>query len=261
MKHKCNIILLCSMCGVVNTAIAQNEILDMKNTFRSGQAVASDSLFRVETGKAINRDIDKDEKGAMLQPYSRNSYFNYINAEQDSLHLPLLTMRGQMPLMNCPYATWWGLDTWQLHKGLNMNLGASVFASFGKGAPKGAGFAQDISLMYAMPLSKRVSLAVGGWVSNAYWAHDRFTDAGLSAVLGYKIDDHWEAYVYGRKSIMNKPLPYRFATMQELGDRIGAAVKYNFSPSFSVQLSVEAVDYKMPNSIPESLNNGMKRTR
>ena len=29
--------------------------------------------------------------------------------------------------------------------------------------------------------------------------------------------------------------------MQALGDRVGAAVKYNFSPSFSVQVSVEGI--------------------
>ena len=67
--------------------------------------------------------------------------------------------------MNYPYNTWWGFDTWQLHKGLNVNLGASVFASFGKGAPKGAGFGQDISLMYATPINDKLSLAVGGWLA------------------------------------------------------------------------------------------------
>ena len=25
-----------------------------------------------------------------------------------------------------PYDTWWGMDTWQLHKGLNVNLGAGT---------------------------------------------------------------------------------------------------------------------------------------
>ena len=181
-----------------------------------------------------------------LQPYSRRAYMEPVGAPNDSLHLPALTMQGQVPLMSYPYDTWWGFDSWQLHRGLNMNLGASVFAAFGKGAPKGAGFGQDLSMMYAMPLNKHLSLAVGGWVSNAYWAHDRFTDAGLSAVLGYKFNDRWEAYVYGRKSLVNKPVPYRFYTMQELGDRIGAAVKYNFSPSCSLQISVSAGETKVP---------------
>lgn len=176
------------------------------------------------------------------QPYARDTYFGRKDdgLPDDSLHLPLMNAQGSSPLISFLNDSWWGMDTWRLHKGLNVNLGASVFASFGKGAPKGAGFGQDLSLMYAVPLTNRLSLAVGGWVSNAYWAHDRFTDAGVSAVLGYKFDEHWEAYVYGRKSMLAKPVPYRFATMGELGDRIGAAVKYNFSPSFSLQVSVSA---------------------
>lgn len=181
-------------------------------------------------------------KETLPQPIERSTYTGRKDdvEQADSLHLPLLNAIGNEPLISCLNDSWWGVGTWRLHKGLNVNLGASVFASFGKGAPKGAGFGQDLSLMYALPITSRLSLAVGGWVSNAYWAHDRFTDAGVSAVLGYKFDDHWEAYVYGRKSVLNKPVPYRFATMGELGDRIGAAVKYNFSPSFSLQVSVSA---------------------
>ena len=52
---------------------------------------------------------------------------------------------------------------------------------------------------------------------------------------------------------MNKPVPYHFRSMQELGDRIGAAVRYNFSPSFSVQVTVEAGKNKLPDN---SLFNG-----
>ena len=182
------------------------------------------------------------------QPCARTEYLDRGRQNADTLNLPTLNMKGQVPLMTYPYDGWWGFNNWTLHKGLNVNLGASVFAAFGKGAPKGAGFAQDLSMMYALPLTKRLTLAIGGWVSNAYWAHDRFTDAGVSAVLGYKFDEHWEAYVYGRKSLVNKPIPYRFCTMDDLGDRIGAAVKYNFSPSFSVQVSVSMGprDYRNP---------------
>lgn len=214
-------------------------------------------------GKSLRlTDMGREQECSLLpnsalQPYTRREYMQPVSAQGDSLHLPTLTMQGQVPLMSYPYDTWWGFDSWQLHRGLNMNLGASVFAAFGKGAPKGAGFGQDLSMMYAMPINNRLSIAVGGWVSNAYWANDRFTDAGLSAVLGYKFNDRWEAYVYGRKSLVNKPVPYRFYTMQELGDRIGAAVKYNFSPSCSLQISVSAGESHVPCPVYED-NRGIR---
>ncbi len=117
----------------------------------------------------------------------------------DSLALPRPNYLGQMAQ---PTHRWYGMspvyggigwDNWELHKGLNMNLGASVFAQFGKHARHGAGFSQNIAAMYAMPLSKNLSFAAGGYLNNTYWGHDTYRDAGLSAVLGYRFNDHWEA--------------------------------------------------------------------
>ena len=73
-----------------------------------------------------------------------------------------------------------------------------------------------------------------------YWANSTFRDAGLTAVLGYKFDEHWEGYLYAQKSIVtNTPIPLYIQDLNDMGDRIGAAVRYNFSPNFSVQVSVE----------------------
>jgi len=156
----------------------------------------------------------------------------------DSLHLPLLTQYGQMPYLSYYPMSWNGYGNWALHKGLNMNLGASVFAAFGKNAPRGAGFAQNISAMYAMPLTDKLSIAIGGYFSNMYWSHDAYRDAGINAVLGYRFNEHWEAYLFGQKSLMDKKIPMPFYDINGIGDRIGAAVKYNFNPSFSIQVSV-----------------------
>lgn len=156
----------------------------------------------------------------------------------DTLRLPSFDCSGRVPINMYP-AAWGGWYNWDLHKGLNISLGASVFASFGKGAWKGAGFAQNVSMMYAVPLTDRLSLAIGGYFNNMSWSHDSYRDAGLSAVLGYKFDEHWEGYVYGQKSLVNKMMPMPLYDMGNMGDRIGAAVKYNFNPSFSVTVSFE----------------------
>ena len=166
----------------------------------------------------------------------------------DSLHLlPLNTYGHVHPFSLSPY--WYGRwNNWQLHSGLNVSLGASVSAQFGKHARSGVGFGQSISAMYAMPLSERASLAVGGYFNNLSWGRDNFREAGLSAVFGYQFDEHWEAYIYAQKSLTNNhkaPLPL-YSSMYSLGglhngwgDRIGAAVRYNFNPSFSIEVSLE----------------------
>ena len=158
-----------------------------------------------------------------------------------TLHLPSLNNLGQMHYINrwpMSYSLT-GYQNWDLHQGLNMSLGASVFAGFGKYAPSGAGFAQNVSGMYALPFNDKLSLAIGGYFLNADWGGRNLRDAGLNAVLGYKFNDRWEGYLYGQKSLMRPKVPWPYYDPMEFGDRLGAALKYNFNPSFSIQLSVE----------------------
>lgn len=160
----------------------------------------------------------------------------------DSLHLPELDDRGKvMSYGYYPYyfgGTW---SNWRLHEGLNLSLGASIFSQFGKHAYGGVGFSQNLSVQYATALTSRLSIAVGGYLDNMYWANTTFRDAGLTAVLGYKFNEQWEGYVYGQKSIVtNAPIPYYLQDLNEMGDRIGAALRYNITPNISVQMSVES---------------------
>ena len=159
-----------------------------------------------------------------------------------TLHLPAVNQNGQVqPAARYPYSWWGGYQTWDLHPGLNVSLGASVMTTFGRGGLSGAGFAQNLSMMYAVPLSNKLSLAVGGWLNNMDWGRYSCRQAGISAVLGYKFDEHWEGYIYAQKSLVGKTsaLPYPLYDLGHNGDRIGAAVRYNFSPSFSIQINVE----------------------
>ena len=176
---------------------------------------------------------------AAAQP---DATLSYTPATDDSLqlHLPYMDASGRvMPMGYMPY----GMQGWtagSLHQGLNLSVGASVFAQFGKHARGGAGFSQQIAALYAVPLTKRLSLAVGGYLNNVYWNHNTVHDAGLTAVLGYQFDEHWEAYLYAQKSLVSsRNIPPYLYDIGAAGDKIGAAVKYNFNPSFSIQLSVE----------------------
>ena len=144
---------------------------------------------------------------------------------QDSLHLPILDSHGRVAPFNLYPLYYGGWYSWELHPGLNVSAGASVFAQFGKNARHGAGFSQNLSAMYAIPVNNKLSIALGGYLNNIYWAHDAYRDAGLSAIIGYCLYD-----------------------MSSAGDRIGAAVKYNFNESTSIQISVENVS--MPKRNP-----------
>lgn len=149
-----------------------------------------------------------------------------------------------------------------LHQGLNASIGLSVMAGFGKNAPKGAGFAQNISATYLTPVGKKAWLAAGGFVNHLNWDGMNVTNGGLHAELGYRFNDHWAAYVYGQKSLANNgsngyygynglygysglwgnPYYYDYGYMPGynlFGDKLGAAVQWTPNSKFSVQLSVE----------------------
>ena len=141
-----------------------------------------------------------------------------------------------------------------LHSGLNVSVDLSAFATFGKHVPHRGGFSQRLQATYLAPLSKKLWLAAGGYVQSTQWGGSAYHDGGVYAALGYRFDEHWEAYVYAQKSIANNyhtiwpcgmawgylPMSGGFGGYGPMGtDRIGATVRYNVSPSFSIQVSVE----------------------
>lgn len=158
-----------------------------------------------------------------------------------TLNIPTLTSMGTMPTLRWYPFMWSGWNSWDVHQGLNAQIGASIFSTFGSGNTySGAGFTQNIAILYAKPLTDKLSLAVGGYLNSMQWWHNDYHDAGLTAVLGYRYDEHWSSYIYGQKSLMpDSYMPYPLMNMSELGDRIGAAVRYDFNPNFSVQVSFE----------------------
>ncbi len=140
-----------------------------------------------------------------------------------------------------------------LHAGLNVSLSMSVFAQFGKHARGGAGFTQSINATYVQPLGRKAWLAVGGYANHTIWNGDQFTTGGLYGELGYQFDDHWAVYLYGRKSIVNNgspgygyPMDYDYYGLYDtcmmgydVGDKLGAAVRWTPNEKFSMQLSVD----------------------
>ncbi len=138
---------------------------------------------------------------------------------------------------------------------LHGSVGLSLIAGFGKGAPKGAGFAQNINLNYTMPLGKRGWLTAGGYMNHLNWSGINSTSAGLYAELGYQINDNWAAFIYGQKSLANSGMtgygyPYYgyygygcnafgYPGYNPYADRLGAAIRWTPNKNFSLQLSVE----------------------
>lgn len=162
-----------------------------------------------------------------------------------------------------------------LHKGLNLSIGASAFATFGKGLPHKGGFSQNINATYLAPLTRdgKLWIAGGGYFNNTFWGSDSYRDVGLYAIMGYKFNEHWEAYVYGQLSISNNygslynryagygpygygrygmypglwgmgsTMPFGYGMGMPGANVLGAGVKYNVNKNFSIGFNVEGVWY------------------
>ena len=175
--------------------------------------------------------------------------------------LPKLNEYGQVPSIHFPYMGFNNWPTWSLHEGVNASLGLSVFSTFGSGHTwSGAGFSENASMMYAIPLGKKFSAAIGGYIKNTSWAHDSFRSAGLSAILSYQANDRLNVYAYGQKSLLNNrhiPLPLYY--MDDVADRIGIGAEYKVTPAFSIGLSVDYSRYKDSNPWFDHYNANIKQ--
>lgn len=163
------------------------------------------------------------------------------------------------------------------HSGFNASVDLSAFATFGKNVPHRGGFSQTINASYLTPLTKngKLWIAGGGYFNNVNWGGDNFHDVGLYAIMGYKFNEHWEAYVYGQLSVSNNynsfynrymgygyglygmspygmyPGIWGFGGIMPRGygmgmpgaNVLGAGVKYNVNKNFSIGLNIEGVWY------------------
>ena len=175
----------------------------------------------------------------------------HFELQADTLK-PALSLPLSRPLflMSAPgfdgcYPWYGGLSgsQWDLHEGFNAQFGMSVSAGFGKYAPKGAGFGQSAAFAYATPLNQRFSFAAGIYTQNMDWGSFHHTDVGLSAVLGFKVNEKLSLYGYATKSLLPKEhsghMGYFPIFTGYVRDRIGAMAEFKFNENFKMQFSVE----------------------
>ncbi len=147
------------------------------------------------------------EASAAEKAYARQLAEEREHQEQIDNTLPPVDTNAQ-PLTAAGYGClfpYYGLgwNVWRLHEGLNVNVSASVSAHFGDGWGHGAGFGQDLSLMYVSPLSKQATLAIGGYLDNLTYSGDNYTAAGVNVLFGYRFNDHWTAYAFAQKAFVS----------------------------------------------------------
>lgn len=211
--------------------------------------------------------------------FSENTLPNNSNKEATFTNDKTDESFGQNPASDLAYSLE-PIYGYGLHTGLNVSIGASAFATFGKNLPHKGGFSQNINATYLAPLTKdgKLWIAGGGYFNNTFWGSDSYRDVGLYAILGYKFNEHWEAYVYGQLSInnnydnlyrrygsygygpygygrfgmgyypglfgpMGNTMPLGYGMGAPGANVLGAGVTYHVNKSFSIGFNIEGVWY------------------
>lgn len=215
--------------------------------------------------------VQQDQKMVYQGKPVKNMKYSVGSAPASAVHDTGLTQAAPF------YAPAYGYG-YGLHRGLNVQLGASAFVTSGKGLPHKGGFSQTINATYLAPLTRdgKLWIAGGGYLNNTLWGGDSYRDAGLYAIVGYRFDEHWEAYAYGQLSLSNNynSLYSRYAGCGAYGygygygvpgmwglggtmplgygmgaagaNVLGAGVRYNVNKNFTIGINVEGVWYNHP---------------
>ncbi len=178
----------------------------------------------------------------------------------DSLSMPDLDPgTGTLPYCGRGYNRIGGPWGWSLHEGLNASLDLSAFASFGR--HHFSGTAERIDLMYAKSVNDKLSVAVGGYFENLNSGIGSFRAGGITALLDYRFNEHWEGYLYAQKNLTfsSSARPGVWNGMGaydyygNFADRIGLGLRYNFNETtfLDIQFDFE----RRPDSFHQNIVN------
>lgn len=141
----------------------------------------------------------------------------------------------------------WGGYQWDLHKGMNVSLSASAFVTSGNHQYfPGSGFSTDASMMYVVPVNKKLTVAVGGYMSTNNFGRYRFNDFGVQGMAAYHFNDKLNLYAYGRYSFINPRIPYPVRAMAPFlrsSSTIGGVLDYKVMPGLRIQVGVRSDQY------------------
>jgi len=134
-----------------------------------------------------------------------------------------------------------GMSTpWDLHEGLNAQIGMGVTVGWGKNNPfRGGSFFTDVSLVYAKTLDEHWTLGVGGTASRFRFFNETVVRGSVEAFANYKFNEHLSGTIYGayhdnlnsNHSTLNAFSPFLTRCAE-----VGADLTYKFNNGVEVGL-------------------------
>ena len=180
----------------------------------------------------LAQDIERQQETGIAGNDSAENVLPY--AGDNALYLPGDTAFFPRLYNPMPYYT----SSWQLHSGLNAQLGTSVTVGFGKHSPRGVGIGT-----HAASLTPKLSLAGGISSETLDWGGIKLRNAELIGVAAYKVNDFMNVYAYGSKSLLDDK-QRRIRPYPSFGrDRWGGAVDFSLGKNVFVQFGFEHASF------------------
>lgn len=173
-------------------------------------------------------DIVKAEPLTDTGEVSYSDRFREMSRDTISLPMPRTFRPTLFSHWSSAFPMWGPTNYWDVHEGLNGEIGAGVMVGFGKNNPfKGASFFSDVSLLYAKSLGERWTIAVGGTLSRFSMWDETMLTGSATALANYRFNEHLSATLSAsyHDSLNDKPyLPF----MNRCAE-IGADFNYKFN--------------------------------
>ena len=96
--------------------------------------------------------------------------------------------------------------------------------------------------MYAQPLTKRLSVAGGVYMSHMDWGGFTYNQVGVAGVAAFQVNEKVSLYAYGSKALLPQKVPPYWSPYVG-GDRFGGMLHVKFNDTFSMGFSVERRSY------------------
>ena len=101
-----------------------------------------------------------------------------------------------------------------------------------------------MALTYALPLNKHWSLAAGLYADHLNWDGNNMTNAGVSALLSYQVNEKLCLYAYGEKNFFRWIIRLRhsfigpYSYFNTPSERLGVGAEYKVNETLTLGLKL-----------------------
>ena len=197
-----------------------------------------------QTENAAGTLLSEDGSLSALEPQPMTDEAQ-LAATSDSILSPLPLSFWEKPTLFTAWSPFGPVGSWNIHEGLNAQIGAGVTIGWGKNNPfRGGSFFTDVSLLYAKPLSDRWTMAVGTTFSRFRFFDDTMLLGSVYGMANYQFNERLSGTIYGSyTSPFGSSSSFsKYSALSERCAEVGAELNYRFNNDIMLGIGFSVVE-------------------